>query len=287
MEHQLTLTAGADRACVDVAHGGRLAALVAGGADRLLSAEQSPAPERVGWGCFLMVPWPGRLAAAAVPWDGAEHPVPVTWGRHAIHGVGLDAAWQVTERSERHVRLACDLADGGWPLGGVVEQQVELAPGRLTCTAVVTAGTQAMPAALGWHPWFRRPDAGDLVVEVDADAVLVTDDELLPDGRTLPVTGALDLRGGVALGDRRLDHAYVAVREPARVVWPDLELTLDTDLPAPCYVVHTPPFGACVEPQSAWPNALRLDDPRAAGVRWLAPRTALTAACTWRWSPRT
>ena len=281
------LAAGADRVVVDPAHGGRLASLVAGGAERLLPAAAATQAPRIGWGSFLMVPWAGRLAASTVPWQGVAHPIPATFGRHAIHGVGLDAPWALLDRGEQHAQLACRLADGGWPLGGTAEQRIELAPGHLTLAATVTAGERSMPAAVGWHPWFQRPGVGDVALTVDADQVLVTDDELIPDGRLAPVEGELDLRHGPALGDRRLDHAYVGVRGPARVVWPDLALQLEINVADPCYVVHTPAHGVCVEPQSAWPNAPALGHRGASGLAHLAPGRSLHVRCTWSWTTPT
>ena len=110
-----------------------------------------------------------------------------------------------------------------------------------------------MPAALGWHPWFRRRSA-EARLRVDADEVLVTR-ELIPTGERTQVRGMTDLRRGPAIAGRRLDHAYVDARSPAVVAWPDLELTIEFGPPASIVVVHTPPRGLCVEPQTAWPDA--------------------------------
>src|SRR5207248_11341695 len=111
------------------------------------------------------------------------------------------------------------------------------------------------PEGLGWHPWFARPRAGDMVVRLDARQVLVVDEDLVPTGELRAVAGDEDLRSGPALGDRRLDHVYVGVKGPALVRWPDRELRLELDESLNTVVVHTPAEGICVEPQTMWPNA--------------------------------
>lgn len=285
MTQLLELVAGGDRAVVDAGRGGRLASLVAGGRERLAGLEQAAGDdpdgrERTGWGCYLMAPWPGRLAEASFRWRGQRFSVPATLGRHAIHGVALDAEWTVEDHRRDRAVLGCDLASGGWPLGGSVRQTVELAAGRLALTAEVLAGSHGMPAAVGWHPWFLRPGRGDVAVRVDADEVLVTDDELIASGDRASAVAALDLRDGPLLGDRELDHCYVEVTEPVGITWPDLHLEIATDVANPCYVVYTPRHAACVEPQSAWPNAFGLAE---GGARLLGPAESWSVRCDLAW----
>ena len=64
-----------------------------------------------------------------------------------------------------------------------------------------------MPAALGWHPWFRREAPGPRL-RVDADEVLQTR-AMIPTGRRVPVRGMTDLRPGNPIAGRHVDHAYV------------------------------------------------------------------------------
>jgi galactose mutarotase-like enzyme len=139
-----------------------------------------------------------------------------------------------------------------------------------------------MPAALGWHPWFRRD--GDVGLLVDADAVLATRG-MLPTGKIEAVSGRTDLRRGPRLGRRRLDHAYVDARSPARVRWDGLELEMAFEPSPATVVVHTPPGAFCVEPQTAWPNALAMPaaDRARNGLRLLRPGKVLRAAMTATW----
>ena len=49
-------------------------------------------------------------------------------------------------------------------LGGIAAQRITLGRGRLELEIQVQAGDHAMPVAVGWHPWFRRPARGDMAI---------------------------------------------------------------------------------------------------------------------------
>lgn len=267
---------------IDPDHGGRLASLRIRGRDLLVRPPQ-PRDVSITWGSFLMAPWPGRLADGRLWWEGRTVQLPRTLGRNAIHGLVHGAPWTVDRATETEVDLGIGLAPLGWPFGGRVRQRLRLAPDGLTMQAEIEAD-DAMPAALGWHPWFRRGEA-DPRLRVAADGVLEARG-MIPTGRVVPVRGRTDLRSGPALGRRRLDHAYVGAASPAVVSWRDLELTLEF-VGADTIVVFTPPGAFCVEPQTAWPNALGLADPgerRRAGARRLATGERLEATFRIGWA---
>jgi galactose mutarotase-like enzyme len=87
------------------------------------------------------------------------------------------------------------------------------------------------------------------------------------------------------LGDRRLDHVYVRTKGPAILRWPDLELRIAFDRSLQTVVVHTPPEGVCVEPQTMWPNAplLAAAGVRDTGLRMLEPGETFSASEEWIW----
>ena len=283
----ITLEAGADSVVVDPAVGGRLGSLVAGGVERLLGFASRPEGKEanIGWGCFLMAPWVGRLDEGRVPFHGYTREVAGEHYGHAIHGILRDTAWRVDHTEATEVTLTCGLDVGRWPFGGWAAQRITLEPGRLTLEAQVAAGDSAMPASAGWHPWFRRPDSGDLRVGVVADEVLETRNDLIPTGVRLPVDDNTDLRNAPLLAERRLDHVYIGVTRPVTVRWPDLLLTMDLPADPATVVVHTPPRGVCVEPQTAWPNApvLHAEGEAGTGLVELAPGERLRARTVWHW----
>lgn len=281
----IELSAGSDRARVEPEAGGRLTSLVAGGRERLVCA---PAPgielAGIGWGSFVMAPWVGRLRDGSLDWDGRSWSLPRNFRGHAIHGLGFDVPWSVASASEHALELRCPLDSGRWPFGGELVQWIELRPGRLDLVAEVVAGT-SMPAAVGWHPWFRRSADEDVRVTVEARAVLETRPDLIPTGATKPVDAITDLRAGQAVEGRSLDDVYVGARSPAFVRWPDLELEIGFDAPIETIVVYTAPGAVCVEPQTAWPDAVHLAGSagKEAGLVTLGPGERLRAHSWWEW----
>lgn len=285
---ELRLQADDATAAIAVQAGARLASLVAGGKERIRGPGHASRPEETTWGSFLMAPWAGRIGGARILWDGREVPLRPNLGPHSIHGVVFDMAWDVQDATETSAVLTCPLQRTRWAWGGSVGQSLTLTPGRLELEGWVEAADDPMPAALGWHPWFLRPDVGDAEVVVDARLVLETAPDLVPTGRRLPVGGDTDLRRPAPLGNRRLDHVYVHARSPAVVRWPDLVLEMSFGAPVHTVVVHSPPEGFCVEPQTAWPHApaLARAGSRETGLATLGPGERLTARVTWAWGPK-
>jgi aldose 1-epimerase len=179
--------------------------------------------------------------------------------------------------------LRCSLRDVGWPFGGDVLQLIKLDEGRLSLTGEMRAD-QPSPAALGWHPWFRR-SKGDERILVNAVETLETTPDLIPSGKTIPVDPATDLRSGPAIGTRALDHTYVNPASPILLRTEGVDITVWFERPICAVVVHTRRDAFCVEPQTSWPNAaaLEVSGIGGTGLRGLPAGEALTATCVWSW----
>ena len=271
---------------IDPAAGGRIVSLVIAGIERMLPKAHARAGEpALYWGCYPMVPWAGRLSRGRIPTPDGEVRLEANLPPSAIHGLGFDREWEVVERTETRVTMRCELRGLGWPFGGHALQTLRMRANGLELELWVGGYTKAGPAGLGWHPWFTRPPSGDLSLCVDGSEVLVVDADLVPTGEVRNVTPIEDLRSGPPLGDRRLDHVYVRTNGPAIVRWPDLELRIEYDESLRTVVVHTPPEGVCVEPQTMWPNAplLAAAGVSDTGMRTLQPGENLTAAEAWTW----
>jgi len=280
----IELTAGQDRVSIDPEDGARLTSLVAGGAERLLTAPpEGAAPELVDflWGCYLMVPWVGRLKDNEIRWGDETHIFPANFGSQSIHGLVRDEAWKVDSSGDSTASMSCTLGNDRWPWGGSFRYEIDLAPGSLTLVLQAEAADRSMPLSMGWHPWFRR--LGDTALKVDSDQVLELDDDLIPTGNRRPVDDVTDLRTGPALGERLLDHVYVSSRPPAVITWPDLSMAIEWSAPADTLVIHTPPAGFCVEPQTAWPNAPALAQAGIEGTGLAVVEPGQTAALTTTW----
>ena len=288
MHVPIDLSAGASRLTIDPGDAGRLTSFIAGGAERLVTAPPSGTPpEEVPflWGTYLMAPWAGRLAGNRLEWDGQTYDFPVNFRTWAIHGLVLHAPWSVEGADESSASLSCSLDDTPWPFGGTVRQRMVLGERSLELSAEATAGERSMPVSMGWHPWFRRPDRGDVSILATSDNVLELDGDSVPTGKETPVEGDKDLRSGPPIGARRLDDVYTQASAPAFARWPDLELRIDWSRPIETLVIHTPEGGFCVEPQTGWPNAPALEGAGIRGTGLIVLEAGATAgvSTTWTW----
>ena len=277
----IRLRAGSSSATIDPERGGRLASLAVNERELIVGAPD--ADDRTFlWGSFLMAPWCGRIADAVFEWRGRRHTLNATLEPHAIHGTLWDQAWTVASATDAEAVLTARLEPGGWPFAGRVRQRYALSDGELVTSAEILA-EEAMPAALGWHPWFVR-DGGDARLTVQSAHTLETE-AMIPTGRLVPVDGTTDLRHGTAIGTRLLDHCYPEVRSPALVDWPALRLEIAFDERVTSVVIHTREASFCVEPQTAWPNPIALEAAgvTSTGLATLEAGDRLAASMTWSW----
>lgn len=164
---------------VDVAAqaGGRIAQIHHRGVAQLLGPEDGN-PATIAWGSFPMAPWVGRIRHGRFHFAGRDYRLPANFGGHAIHGVAFALPWTVEQATAEAATLVLALPqDARWPFGGQVRQQLVLDGAVLHQRLEVTAGAQAMPVTLGWHPWFRKPHRLEFHPEAiyprDADGIAV------------------------------------------------------------------------------------------------------------------
>ncbi|MEL1265453.1 aldose epimerase [Pseudoxanthomonas putridarboris] len=145
---------------VDIAPqaGGRIAQIRHRGVEQLIGPHDGT-PAMIAWGSYPMVPWAGRLRHGRFSFGGRDYRLPLNHGEHAIHGVAFGLPWQVDAHAQDRAELSLPLPqDRRWPFGGVARQAIHVQAQRLEMRLSLQAGTQAMPAVIGWHPWFRKPD---------------------------------------------------------------------------------------------------------------------------------
>ncbi|RPE81227.1 aldose 1-epimerase [Vulcaniibacterium tengchongense] len=237
----LTLADGALEVEVAPGAGGRIAQIRHRGEAQLVGHGPAHAAA-IAWGCFPMAPWAGRLRGGRFAFEGREYRLPANLGEHAIHGAAFVLPWRVEAHSPRHAELSLRLPeDARWPFGGVCRQRIELAGERLELRLSVTAGARAMPAAIGWHPWFLKPDrlefAPDRMYPRDALGIAVG-----PPGEPKP--GPWD--------DCFVNQRPVVLHRGAR----RLRLTSDCTR---WVVFDEPAHSTCVEPQTGPPDAFNLE----------------------------
>jgi len=216
------------------ADGGRISSLQIAGRELLVS---DPDENPMLWGSFPMVPWAGRVRQGRFTFDERTYQLPLGLPPHAIHGTTYTRPWGLDTDGSLLVDLGPD-----WPFGGHAVQRFALEPGRLTCTLEVHAGSNAMPAQLGWHPWFHRP----VQLGFAAGAMYELDEEQIPTGRLVDVP------------ERPWDDCFTQVLSPPTLTWPGGP-TLTISSTCDHWVVFDKlDRGVCVEPQSGPPDGFTL-----------------------------
>jgi aldose 1-epimerase len=280
---RLELAAGDASATLAPDEGGMLVSLRVAGHEVLVSPRDAAGPVPT-YGSFLMAPWVGELSCGQLDFRGQHVQFPLNLGRHAIHGLVASAPWDVETADRSSAWLARELP-APWPFGGTAAQHIALDAHGITLEAEVRSGDEALPAALGWHPWFACPDPAIVRLRVQADFELELDDELLPTGRIHAVAGDSDLRGGPFLGTRRLDTVFVGAVSPAVLDLGEIQLKIHFDPAIEVLVVYTSDGSVCVEPWSAWPDAFRMAAAgHPSGVAVLEPGESLRRWTRWEWS---
>jgi aldose 1-epimerase len=237
---------------VDNQCGARLASLRIDGLDIIVS----DGADALGWGCYPMVPYAGRVRDGVVHIGGSAHLMPVIAPPHGLHGTVFATPWTVLAHSDARAVLLTEL-DTPWPVEGTVRHEIAVDDDGLTLKLEVTAHDD-MPCQLGWHPWFVRPDAYTVPFRTlwPRDATGITTHTATVHDPDNPLFGTYDdcLSDPVA-------QPTLTYRTPSGATSTDdpLVLTLDSDC-SHWVVFDQLDHGICLEPQSGPPNQIN-DDP--------------------------
>ena len=223
---------------IDPDTGGRIASLAVG--DRQLLLGPAPDAHPMHGGSYPMAPFAGRVRDGRFAFDGHDYQLELNHPPHAIHGVAFTQPWSVNDLGDRFVAMTCGFEDH-WPFGGAASQRIELFTDRVEQSLAVTADDLAMPAQVGWHPWFVKPDVARLAFE----RMYVRDTDGIPTGELV------DAPPGP------WDDCFVGPRGPLELEYAGLVVRVDSD--CGCWVVYDQLHDAtCVEPQSGPPNGFNL-----------------------------
>lgn len=229
--------------------------------------------------CFPLTPYANRIAGARFVFDGCEVRLPVSdrFAPHALHGDGWLKPWTVVEAQADRVVLTLDGGDDAhWPWAYGVRQTVSLsAEGLRVELSMTNASDTPMPAGLGLHPYFPRPEGARLTA---AATGVWTGEDIVPDQLAVPAEVA-DWRDQVvdeAAGARLIDNAYDG--------WTGLAVMADADgetrLAASTDRLHVyAPQGkafCCLEPVTHRPDVFNQAAPGDGGFVVLAPGESLS-----------
>jgi aldose 1-epimerase len=187
------------------ARGGCLTELVLTGKSVLDGYQNAAELETLEWGkSALLAPFPNRLRDGHYEWAGKTYQFPVNEKdrNNALHGFVMDQPFEVTRHVLGSTTAFVELTytyDGSrpyYPFPFNIRISYELNGLRhfYARFELENTGTTAMPAGLGWHPYFRTGtsiDQASLWLP-PADRILV-DDRMIPTGQREPLQDFLDL----------------------------------------------------------------------------------------------
>lgn len=188
-------------------------------------------------GAFAMIPYANRIADARFGFGAQTFDLARNFGDspHSIHGNGWQRAWAVaaSTRSSALLTLShrpdnAELA-GQWPFAYEAEQRFTLTADTLSITLVLTnRDTRAMPAGIGFHPYFDRAGA---TLRFAARTFWASDTRLMPtERRRLPAEW--DASAGLAVDDiPAVDHCFEAWGGLAEIAYEarDLRISMAAD----------------------------------------------------------
>lgn len=206
-------------------------------------------------GCFPLVPFSNRIRDGRFHFRGREIllPPPEYVAPHALHGLGWRATWSAELSAPGSARMWFDHVPGSWPWRYRAEQVLRTAPGSLSMTISVTnLDTGPMPAGIGFHPYFVRPDGLQLTAATHGCWTTMPGDTGLPSRRA----AAPD-----ELGAPGLDHCFYGWGGKAEFAGMEaLALSLTATPALGNLVIYTPPGEPyfCAEPVSHVNNAVNM-----------------------------
>lgn len=244
-------------------------------------------------GIPILFPFPNRIRAGRFTWEGREYQLPLSEGHpNALHGFCLDRPWRVVEQRDDSVtarfQLSVDASDRvtHWPADFVLDVRYSVQRTALVADFTIRNPSDSpLPWGLGTHAYFKLPlgsgsTLADCLVEAPADEQWELID-CLPTGKRHPVDEQTDLREGVPLTGRKLDHVLTGLRPEGHAIG-----TLVMDQKAGLQVVQlfpiifrelvvfTPPWmdAVCMEPYTCVTDAVNLQQQGIdAGWRTLLP----------------
>ncbi len=237
--------------------GGAVAAFTHDGRD-VMRAAPAGATDALDTACFPLVPFCNRIPNGRFSFEGREIVLPPNLGDHphALHGQGWRGAWTVEQVEGEVAVLSYTHAPGDWPWAYRAEQRFVLGEAGFRVELTVTNTDEAaMPAGLGFHPYFpRRP--GETVTAVN-DGAWMIDADVLPTVHHVGPWGPDWAAGAPVEGHDLIDNAYTGWNQRAVLSAPGAPDTVVIASPE-CHWLHVyvPPGQdfLCVEPCANRPD---------------------------------
>jgi aldose 1-epimerase len=160
-----------------------------------------------------LIPWPNRVADGRYSYDGGDFQLALTEPprRNAIHGLLRWRPWEALEQDPDRVTVQARLLPmSGYPFALDLRITYELGEAGLTVsTSATNLGERPCPYGAGQHPYLS-PGSGRVdrcTLALPAATRIVTDERMIPTGRTPVQETPFDFREPRPIGDLTLDVA--------------------------------------------------------------------------------
>ncbi|HEX8237969.1 MAG TPA: hypothetical protein VF600_18660 [Abditibacteriaceae bacterium] len=181
----------------------------------------------VGFGCPILFPFPNRTRNGQYRFGGQTYQLDTNWkDGNAIHGLIHDCAWNLIASgasNEQGAWATAAIRTGEhpdimrqYPFDCELRVTYALREGALHLHAeTINVGEKPLPMGFGIHPWFHAPltpqgKRSECVLTLPAKGrwKLESEEQLIPTGEILPLSGAYDFSNGQALNDTFLDDVF-------------------------------------------------------------------------------
>jgi len=264
-------------------HGGAIAWLKWNGIDLLrpLSAinNNSIPVVRLSSG-YPLIPYSNRIADGSFTWNGQAFALAKNFGDHphSIHGFGWQRAWKLKEIDiDSVVMQFIHFADDDWPWDCKATQSIKITDKSVLLTLTLTnLANTAMPAGLGWHPYFMRSQ--NMQVQFSAQNLWSMNEQSLPD-QMITIPDFADFSHLKAIGNPNLDHCYSGWDGKVMIEYPEHKLAVTLTTHDCDYLVFFTPIDkdfVAIEPVTHLNNAINFDNPELMGIKNLNPKEQMT-----------
>lgn len=239
---------------------------------------------------FVLIPYSNRIEGGRFTFQGQFYQL-ANGERHASHGDVRGRAWQ--EDTVNATSIHCSFhsrtfGDVNWPWPFTAMLEYTLQESTLFARLTVTnQGDSAMPAGLGWHPYYNRTltrDGEPVLLQFQVQSVYPdANDNRIPSGPAQPLAPNQDFSAQRALTpDNFIDACFYGYTGNGSITWPESGVKLSYRCSSSCthLILFNPakPYFA-VEPVTNANNGVNLyaqGDPTS-GIRVLGPGETLEA----------
>lgn len=221
-------------------------------------------PEPFASSCFPLVPFSNRIENGQFGFQGRHVNLPPNHSQqtHAIHGIGWTSPWIIKTHEAGLCELELKHTGGDWPWPFRVSYRIKVTGSVLLQSLSMTnTGSAAMPAGLGFHPYF--PGRMNARIQFNATGLWETDVNNLPT-RWRARQGVFDFSEPKYIQEKAYDHCFTEWDGTAIIDWNDRpDKLVITGAPNLIHAVFYTPQDQpyfCFEPVSHGNNALANTD---------------------------